>query len=404
MRKILLFLFLSVALFGADATIEIVNRGVVLPKISLKDESESSRFKDKFFKIMVGDLKVGSAFDVIENDINAPLSDLVLSYKLDSSGQNLSVRLINNRSNSIQYERTYSMDSSEKYPFLAHRAVADLARELKLSPIEWMDKMIVVSRYTTARNSEILLADYTLTYQKVVLRDGLNIFPKWANDSQTAFYFTSLKDSKPTLYKFDLKTGQRSKIIDGEGMIIASDVSKDGNKLLLTMAPEEQTDIFLYNLSSRNLTKLTNYKGIDVNGNFVENDSKIVFVSDRLGYPNIFSKSISQGSGVEQLVFHGRNNNSVSTHGNYIVYSSRESSSEFDPKAFNLYLISTKTEYIRQLTANGKNLYPRFSSDGGSIVFIKELGRESAVGIIRVNENKSFQFPLRIGKIQSIDW
>ena len=28
----------------------------------------------------------------------------------------------------------------------------------------------------------------------------------------------------------------------------------------------------------------------------------------------------------------------------------------------------------------------------------------SSVGIIRVNENKSFQFPLRVGKIQSVDW
>jgi len=67
-------------------------------------------------------------------------------------------------------------------------------------------------------------------------------------------------------------------------------------------------------------------------------------------------------------------------------------------------MISTQTDYIRQLTASGKNLYPRFSSDGQSVVFIKELGGQSSLGIIRVNENKSFQFPLKIGKIQSIDW
>ena len=68
---------------------------------------------------------------------------------------------------------------------------------------------------------------------------------------------------------------------------------------------------------------------------------------------------------------------------------------------FNLYLISTKTDYVRQLTADGNNQFPRFSSDGGSIMYIKG---GSAVGIIRVNENRSFQFPLRIGRIQSVDW
>ncbi|EOI4381533.1 Tol-Pal system protein TolB, partial [Campylobacter jejuni] len=54
--------------------------------------------------------------------------------------------------------------------------------------------------------------------------------------------------------------------------------------------------------------------------------------------------------------------------------------------------------------ANGKNLFPRFSSDGGSIVFIKYLGAQSALGVIRVNANKTFYFPLKVGKIQSIDW
>ena len=112
----------------------------------------------------------------------------------------------------------------------------------------------------------------------------------------------------------------------------------------------------------------------------------------------------SSSSAVEQMVFHGKNNNSISTFENYVVYSSRESVNEYAQKTFNLYLISTKSDYVRQLTADGVNTYPRFSSDGGSIVFIKSIGGSSAVGIIRVNENRSFQFPLRIGKLQSIDW
>ena len=182
-------------------------------------------------------------------------------------------------------------------------------------------------------------------------------------------------------------------------MLIASDVSKDGSKILLTMAPKDQPDIFIYNTGSKNLTQITNYPGIDVNGNFVDNDSRIVFVSDRLGYPNIFATSAVSGGSVEQMVFHGKNNNSVSTFENYVVYSSREASG-----GFNIYLISTQTDFIRQLTANGKNNYPRFSSDGQSVVFIKELGGQSSLGIVRLNENRSFQFPLKVGRIQSIDW
>ena len=102
--------------------------------------------------------------------------------------------------------------------------------------------------------------------------------------------------------------------------------------------------------------------------------------------------------------YYGKNNNSCTTYKNYIAYSSREKKSEFGSKTFNLYLISTNTDYIRQLTATGKNLYPRFSHDGEAILFIKEYKNQSALEIIRLGENKSFIFPLKVGKLQSIDW
>lgn len=61
------------------------------------------------------------------------------------------------------------------------------------------------------------------------------------------------------------------------GMIVCSDVSKDGNKLLLTMAPKDQPDIYLYDLQTRKITKITDYPGIDVNGNFIDDDKRIAY-------------------------------------------------------------------------------------------------------------------------------
>lgn len=186
-------------------------------------------------------------------------------------------------------------------------------------------------------------------------------------------------------------------------MMVCSDVSRDGTKLLVTMAPNDQPDIYLMDLKNHTKKRLTSYRGIDVSGNFVDNEQKMVFISERLGYPNIFAKSISGGS-VEQMVYHGKNNSSCSTFGKYIVYSSRERISSFGNSTFNLYLISTETDYIRKLTTSGKNIFPRFGDDGETILFIKYLKNETALGVLRLNANKSFLFPLHAGKIQSIDW
>lgn len=418
MKKLFLLLAICLGLFAKGATIDVVNKGLVLPKIIVQDATKdfaNRALQDKFFKLVVGDLKVGSAFDVSDKyytsgfDDSAIISaeqraDLIYRYALTQIGDQLSLKLkvLNTKTNQVRFSGEYTQ-SVDKFVFLAHKSIADMARNLNLSPIDWMDKSIIFSQYTAPGKSNIVVADYTLTYQKIVVSGGLNIFPKWANKDQNAFYYTTYIKSVPTLYKFDLNTNRKSKITQSGGMIVASDVSQDGTKLLLTMAPNDQSDIYLYDTINKSLKRVTTFSGIDVNGNFVDNDSRVVFVSDRLGYPNVFATSINGGA-VEQMVFHGKNNNSISTFENYVVYSSRESVNEHAQKTFNLYLISTKSDYVRQLTADGVNTYPRFSSDGGSIVFIKSIGGSSAVGIIRVNENRSFQFPLRIGKLQSIDW
>lgn len=113
-------------------------------------------------------------------------------------------------------------------------------------------------------------------------------------------------------------------ITQSQGMAAVSSVSADGRKLLLSLAPKGQTDIYLYNTQEKELKQLTSYSGIDVLGNFVEDEKAMVFVSDRSGYPNIYLKKLKLDAPVEQVVFYSRNNDSVASFGDYLVYVSRE--------------------------------------------------------------------------------
>ncbi|HIE35264.1 MAG TPA: Tol-Pal system protein TolB [Campylobacterales bacterium] len=397
---------------------EIVKEVEKNPSISVEDASAS--FSDflnkKFFKLLIADLKVtshfnvderykialfDSSFDILEDEnIN-----LIVRFKLDIDefGNLLCrVKLFDIKKSEIAFLKTYRIKDIKRYPFLAHRVVTDINDYIGAPPVDWMRRYIIFSRYTSPKNAEIVVGDYTLTYQKTIIKGGLNIFPKWGDKDQKIFYYTSY-EKKPTLYMVNLYSGERKKVLSSDGMLICSDVSKDGNKLLITMAPNYQPDIYIFDLKTKKLKRVTYYLGIDVNGNFIENDNRVVFISDRLGYPNIFAKSIND-KGVERLVYHGKNHSSCSSFGNFIVYSSRESDNEFGKNIFNLYLISTKSDYIRRLTATGVNLFPRFSNSGDTILFIKHLKNESAIGIIRLNYNKSYLYPLKSGKIQSIDW
>ena len=78
MKKIFLLLSICVGLFSADATIDVINKGLVLPKIIVQDATKdfaNRAMQDKFFKLVVGDLKVGSAFEVSDKYYTSGFDD-----------------------------------------------------------------------------------------------------------------------------------------------------------------------------------------------------------------------------------------------------------------------------------------------------------------------------------------
>ncbi len=420
-RIILIYLLMISYLFAVDAKMEIVNRGKNIPTIQVSVSSESQKLSlaQKIKNLIQKDLSVSGHFQstnhkFIEyfnakpklNKLKNENIDLFLNLHLEISNNGntiVSMKLYDINKNEIVLNKSYSSSSKQRYPFLSHKISIEVNKYLNAPTIEWMDKLIIFSRYKNAKESEIVISDYTLTYQKIVVRGGLNIFPKWTNTAQESFYYTSYSSFKPILKKQNLYNSNVKNIHSSSGMIVCSDVSKNNAKIILTMAPNDQPDIYIYDYSKKLKKRLTKYKGIDVGGSFVEDDTKVVFVSDRLKHPNIFAKTIGQ-KGVERLVYHGKNNSQCTTFDDYVVYASRETDNEFGKNAFNLYLISTQSDFVRRLTTTGRNQFPKFSEDGDSILFIKNYKGKSYVGIIRVNYNKSFLFPLKNGKLQSIDW
>jgi TolB protein len=330
--------------------------------------------------------------------------EYVLQYTTSrESGAKLGIRLLKASDGTELFKKSYAISSYAKMPFLVHKAVSDINSILKYPGIDWINRYVIYARYTTPKHSEIILADYTFTYQKTIIRGGLNLFPVWADKNQKAFYYTSYRGVVPTLYRLNIYTGAKTKIAASEGMMVCSDVSRNGKKLLLTMAPSGQPDIYELDLVSGSKTRITRFNGIDVNGKYVDDESRIVFVSNRLGYANIFKKGI-RGSAVSQVVYHGRNNNACDAYREKIVYTSRESSSTFGHNTFNLYLTATNTAGTRPLTTTGTNQFPRFSSDGSVVLYLKHTASGSSVAYINLESKQSLLFPIDGRKIQSIDW
>ena len=412
MRYLLILLF-SMHLFAIDASMKIEKNVEHRSRIALVDGSAVSNAK--LFKILLSDFKISGHFlvdsSVYKSDFASGFivpelksKEYIVKFRFtQQNGVKLEIRLLKASDASQLFEKSYAIQNVHKMPFLVHKAVYDINRILKYADIGWINRYVLFSRYTTPKHSEILLSDYTFTYQKVIIRGGLNLFPKWADSAQKSFYYTSYAGMTPTLNKINIYTGSKRTIASSEGMIVCSDVSSDGSKILLTMAPGGQPDIYEMSLFTGSKKRVTTFNGVDVSGKYLGNGGQIVFVSNRLGYANIFKKSIGSAA-VQQAVFHGRNNNAVDAYGSQIVYASRESSNAFGGNRFNLYLSSLVGGSTRPLTTTGSNQFPRFSTDGSVLLYIKQNGNSSSIGYINLGSSQSLLFPIGGRKIQSIDW
>lgn len=382
MIKKILFLIVGLFLFANELVI--TKYFNIKPKIAINFSGDKN-----VLKILKMDLTVLDHFNFTINKENNA------TYKFDFSYNNNTLRVKYFVNGKMNVEKIYKSNSYAYFPFLVHKAVYDINEFFKMPKAKFLIRKVVYSLLVAPKEANIYIADYTLSYKKLIISGGLNIFPKWADENQNIIYYTKY-ERLPTLYKFNLRTGKREKILTSQGILIVSDVKKD--KLLLTLALNGAPDVYEYNLKNKKLTQITKYPGIDVNGKFW--GEKIVFISDRYGTPFVFSKS---KLGIERVLYHGKNQVGLDAYKNYLVISSRETDNAFSSNTFNLFLVNKEDDSLKRLTFKGQNSYPNFSVDGNSIMFIKTENFYSKIGIIRMRENKIFYYPLN-KRLQSFDW
>ena len=320
MKILLAWVFIVSFSFANDATIDVIKKVESLPSLAVEESSTSydDSFKLLFFKSLIADLNVISIFNVDRHyrktdydssDVVVENKDMkyVLRYKISEDDSGFFITNMKLLKDSVEVlNKNYKIKKKDFYMFISHAIAYDINEFMGEPSVAWMKRKVIFSRIVAPKQSELVIADYTLSYQHVVVKGGFNIFPKWANKTQSKFYYTSLDGIKPTLKMVDIKSGTSKSILSSDGIMICSDVSNDSSKLLLTMAPEGQPDIYIYDVASAQYARVTKYTGIDVNGQFRDNDN-IVFISNRLGYPNVFSKKIGTDE-VEQMLYYGKSN------------------------------------------------------------------------------------------------
>ncbi|MGE5269319.1 MAG: Tol-Pal system beta propeller repeat protein TolB, partial [Thiohalocapsa sp.] len=121
------------------------------------------------------------------------------------------------------------------------------------------------------------------------LTDGraLVLTPRFSPSAQQVAYLSYAKGT-PSVFIYNLDSGQTHALGDFPGMTFAPRFSPDGSKLVLSRSEHGASNIFVMGVHGGGMTRLTDGNTINTTPSFSPDGSKIVFNSDRGGSQQLY--------------------------------------------------------------------------------------------------------------------
>lgn len=247
---------------------------------------------------------------------------------------------------------------------LGHRAADFIIQTVTKERSFFDTKFAFVGSFTG--NKEIYMVDADGYGRRQVTKNGsINLKPKW-NATGNAIAYTSYAAGNPDLYVADLGKGQIRRVSSRSGINTGGAFSPLGDLLALTLTVGGDSEIYTIDpYAGREVARLTASPGIDVSPSWSPDGSKIAFVSERSGGPQIY-KMNADGSGAKRVTFSGSQNTdpSWSPTGDRIAFVGREGGH------FDIFTVRPDGSGMDRITqGQGDNEDPSWSPDGQYVAF-----------------------------------
>lgn len=269
----------------------------------------------------------------------------------------------------------------EDWRRLVHRLADDILLAVTGEKGIMSSRVVFVSG--VKRNKDVYIAGIDgQNIRQVTNFHNITVSPSVSPDGRYLAY-TSYKEGKPNLFIMDMETGKDIHSERDDGMKLGT--TWFGKSTLgYARTSGNQSTIYTFDAASRQKKAVLTKEGILASPSFSPDGSKMAFVSDMYGSPQVFIKDLSSGD-VKRLTYSGTYNTSpsFSPKGDLIAFVSKINGS------FEICTMNVDGSNQRVLTSGGINDSPHFSPCGRYIIYSSKKGDQYNVYIMLYNgENK----------------
>ena len=377
----------------AEPVVSVIKRGAVKSQIDLSSFTAASSGTPASFKnVLRADLEKSGWFTVSEQGRGAFVVEGSCEEK---GGLTVQCRVRSMVAGEIRLNRSFDGTSSE-FRKLAHEVSDEIVLAIKGSAGISSTRIVMVGTSTGAK--EVYVSDYDGGGMVQVTHDkSICVAPGWTPDGKAVVY-TSFRTAFPYIYMKDLASTPmtRTRITDFPGLNVCAAVSPDGRKMALSLSKDGNPDLYVMNLGTRALKRVTRSgNAAEASPSWSRDGRKMVFVSDSPGHPHLFVAN-EDGSDEHRITFSGSENVSPDWGPNgLIVYSSKREG------RYRICVIDPDTREETILTNDNADYDdPSWAPDGRHIVCARTENHRSDVYVIDTMGDS----PICLTKSKTGDW
>jgi len=252
-----------------------------------------------------------------------------------------------------------------------------------------------------AQKFQLIVADADGENQRLVLESRYPLMsPSWSPDGQWLAY-VSFENKKSAIWVQLVRTGERRQVSARVGINGAPSWSPDGKKLALTLGGSGgNPDIYILELQSQNLTRITDDPSIDTEATWAPDGKTLYFTSDRAGSPQVYRIGVSPGDRPKRITFTGNYNARprVSADGNQLAMVT------LDGGNYRIAVQDLTNGSYRVLSKGHLDESPSFAPNGATLMYSEQDGNRAVLQTVSVDGLTGLRLKADSGEVREPAW